>query len=101
MKYAITTSVIREEIKPFGGCYPVVRESEDYVWIEKQYGIGEFSDKEIRRISKKNVRFYSDVDISNTIQAYNNSVTEDYNKHMNNVKEIIQFVSESFSNETR
>jgi hypothetical protein len=101
MKYAITTSVIREEIKPFGGCFPVVRESEDSIWIEKTYGVGEFSDREVRRISKKNVRFYSDVDISETIKFYNDSVTDAYNEHISNVKNIISSVTSNYSKKSR
>ena len=35
MKYATVTSIVRDEIRPFGGCWPIVGETAQFIIIEK------------------------------------------------------------------
>lgn len=86
MRYAVVKSMLREDLKPFGGCYPVIKETAAFVTVLVNR-IGE--DKQ-EKYSKGNIHFFTDQDISERLQAANLSVSLSWQQHEKFVKSIIQ-----------
>lgn len=67
----------------FGGCYPIDHQTKDFIFYKKTRG----EDSWIERISRKNVLFIGDVDISKDIKITNDrlwKIHRDFDNEISN-----------------
>jgi hypothetical protein len=82
MKYVVPRSIMREEIRPFAGCFEVIKETNSFVWIINKHG-------EEEKIGKVNVCFFSNKDVSKEIKEANDLIQKSYNTHTDFVARVI------------
>jgi len=90
MKYVTIQSNIRKEISPFGGCFPLVKESDKSVWFIGKRGKTE-------RLGKQNIWFICENDISGELESLNNAIQKSYYDHLKMVNTIIADTTTEYS----
>lgn len=89
--YAITQSILREEIRPFGGCYEVISETAKYITVKRLNKDG----FEPVRVFKNKVICYSEKDVTETLDMFNELIRQSFDDHMGKVKHSIHLVKEA------
>lgn len=88
--YVVIDSIMRPEIRPFGGCYKVHRITDSNVWYERTRK----DENEIVRVSRSRVLFFTDKDITECLNDYNTTIEKSMSAHKELVNRVLSLAKE-------